>query len=191
MSEIKVMNRARLPIHGVLTWGGNQMQCFNDLSVGSDHEFHVGLGGTDIAIVVGSKGSKFDSKNNGNIDFSRLLLQGLAIGSFALGGPGGFVGIMMVAEEIGMDLWRMDVKPSGAGEGGEITITAAPGLKVFPVGETGLYCPDGYDVTITGGEMTGKFDKASKTFTVNQVKPLHLHWHNKTSGTSGDRDAST
>ena len=65
MAEIKVLNRAHVPIHGALSWGGNQMQSFNDLQVGSEHKFDVGLGCTDIFVVVGSEGNKFDPANNG------------------------------------------------------------------------------------------------------------------------------
>ena len=188
MSEIKVLNRAHLPIHGVLSWAGNQMQSFNDLPVGGEFKFSVGLGATDIFIVIGSEGSKFDPRNDGQINVGRLLLQGLALATVGLVG---FSGLTMLAEQVESGLWRMDVKPGGAGEGGEITIQAAPGLKVFPVSETELYCPDGYDVTVTGGEITGKYDKVAKIFTVTEVKPLRLHWHNNTSGTTGDRVAAT
>jgi hypothetical protein len=189
--EIKVINNAQTLIHGALSWNSIQQQCFNDLAVGSTHQFNVGQGWHDLTILMGSKEHKFNENDNNKINIGRLLLQGLTI---AVPGAGiALWGITMSVDPIaGTDLLRIGTRPTGAKEQDwNVKITAAPNVKVFPVVVTQLFAPHGYDITITGGEMTAKRDKAANTLLVTEVKPLHLHWKNTTNGNSGDVVAPT
>lgn len=178
-SQIKVINNAKVPIHGALSWFGIQQQCFNELQVGKDHVFEVGLGSHDLTIVVGSQDHKFNSNNNNSL--KQILLRGLVLTGTPIG-----LGIALAVDPIaGSDLFKLGVRPPGA-VGDSITVKSAPNLKVFPVTEKGLYAPHGYDISITGGDLIGKYDKATKTFTITEVKPLRLHWENKYTNNSGE-----
>lgn len=182
MSYIMVVNKSAWPLHAALSWAGIQQQCANNIATGGNsHDFVVGLGAGDLTVVPGSKGNQFDPKNNNAwkdigkflFDIASIINPLAAVSRLAL-----------YPDDTG--LFTLGVEPNGAGSGVKNVKLAGKALRISPVQVTELYYPDGYTVTVTGGQVTGDWDEGSETFTVTDVKPLSLNWKNRQSHTSGN-----
>jgi hypothetical protein len=177
-----VVNQARWPIHGALSWNGIQQRCFNDLPPGQSHDFVVGLGWHDLTIVPGTEKNRFSAGKNNQINWGRLAMQALTL---ATPGSGG---LRLLAPTTGTNsLWQLGVGPGGQNTG-DLKIDAS-NITLHPVQVTGLYAPDGYTVTISGNEVSGTYDEAENTFRITTVSPLKLHWENRNSHSKGDSTA--
>lgn len=167
MSVIQVYNNSKLPIHGALSWAGTQQQAFNALPPEKDHSFQVGGGWHDLTIVVGGAKNQFDTNRNNQINWESLLRYSAAVNFF------------LPPQLIGLD--RLGVSGAVDVDWGD--------FKIPPVQVTQLYAPDSYTIDITGGEILGTYNKATKVYKVTYVQPLYLSWHNRQSNATGGNKA--
>jgi hypothetical protein len=178
MSKIKVTNKTTWPLHGVLSWNGVQQQFFNDLKKGSSHEFEVGGGWHDLTVLIGTAENRFDANKSNQVDIRRLLLQALTIVTGSV-----LASVVLIPKQLNKGIWTLSTGPAGPGTG-DFKLKGLD-IRLNPVTVTGLYAPDGYDVSITGGEVEGVYDESSSVFTINKVVPLSLNWENRVSHTKG------
>ncbi|HET6942974.1 MAG TPA: hypothetical protein VFH89_12500 [Sphingomicrobium sp.] len=182
MSYIMVINNSAWPLHGALSWAGIQQQCFNNLSKnGNTHDFVVGAGWHDLTIVPGTKLNKYDeNKNNSAASIGNFMFKVLSLANPA---P---LGLMIAIQpSITGDMLQLELDPNGKGSGDIEIRLANSDIQLKPVTVTGLYASDGYNVTVSGGEVLGTYDKAANVYTITKVNPLALNWENRTSHTKG------
>ena len=188
MAYIMVVNRSHFPIHGALSWGTMQTDCFNNLPPGASHDFVVGLGWTDLTIVTARKdgSNQFDPAQNG--DPTRLFKLAAVVAA-GIAGPGGVLaaGGLLLSKDDAVRLGALGALPPDAAYG-DVTIKAA-NIQIHPAMATQLYCPDGWTVTVTGNEVKSTFDSVNNVLTINSITPLHLFCGNRNGNPNRDFDA--
>jgi hypothetical protein len=167
MSYITVKNQSSWPIHCLLTTAEVQRDCRNDVPKGGGYEeFEVsGWPGIDLTVLPATTANRFNRARNAyNISMAEILSI-----------PFNPLVVLALAP-------TLNIPPQ---MGQSLKIAGKP-IVLKPVRITGMYGPDGYNTQISGGDVDGDYDENTNTFTVKNVKPLRLHWENRTSHTKGD-----
>lgn len=189
MSTYTITNNTNFPMHVGTEWAHIVQEYRNFIKPGECVDIPAaGFGWQDVLVKHGLEENKISHDD----DWKGVL----SLGIYGLGG---------VATIAGAALSIAAVVPSGgtaAPIGAQLiggVVAATAGLvslvtdTVFTIADftirpailTGMYGPDGYRLTITGGEIIGDLDPDTNTFKVTDVKPIQVAWENKVSGSSG------
>ena len=173
MSHISVINNTSIPIHSALSWDGNLRFVYNSLQPGARNEWSEAGLFYDLTIVPGGKGNEFPENDLNSVNFGKLALQALDLAAL---NP---IGLVMVLAPDGT--YALNVKTGG---GSPDLVIAGPSIQLRAVQIPGLYGPDGYTVTVTGGRVSVE-KQSDGTFHVTGCTPLQANWENHTSHKHG------
>ena len=184
MSTFRVTNRTPWPVHSALSWAGIQQVCHSGQAPSSVYEYSVGgLGWHDFTVTIGKP---FDPRNNNNIlDIGKFIL-----GAAAFVTPVGWV-IRLAAAGAAAIWTAVEVVEKNLPQHGLDVRLASSVKDIRPVRASMLYGPDGYDLDISGGTITGHPDPDGVTYVITDIAPLSVNWRNHTSGSQGTVTATS
>lgn len=201
MSTMSVTNSTNLPIHIATEWDGIVQEFKNYLEPGQSYELPAAsfFGWQDFVAVIGIKDTEINHKDDWlrALSFGALIagvlttVSGIALTvvTFGAAAPVVVAGIEMSAAAI------TTAGVAGAIAGGVATTAGATAtivsdLRLKPAMVQGLWGPDGYNINIQGGNITGGYDKNTNKFHATEISPIIIEWKNKVSGTHGTVNAT-
>ncbi len=201
MSEIKVTNNTKYPIHIAMSWKGIVQYHKNNLLPGEEYNFSKFLTGwSDFTAVIASPENEFSDKGNA------ANIAGLVgIGLSAVVATAGLI-LIPVTGGVSSSLTAAalatitTISATTAVLGGVITLggIVLEGIDgvMQPASYKALFVSDKYKLSVEGGDLIGlpKTDEngeilldenGNATLIVSEIKPLIVKWKNLTSGKSG------
>jgi hypothetical protein len=187
MAWFRVWNKSpSVPVHVVVSWAGIIQHYHNDLRPGEYCEWHVpGLGWHDFTAIPSNGANQVDPAHDNIPSIAKFVIGGLSLGAVAVGGVIAFLpsGGSSVVFALGAGAAIV----SGLTFTGDAVVSGID-AALHPASVSNLYGPDGYNIEVRGGEVTGHTENGKLLLT--SYKPLVIHWHNNQSGTHGDEFAA-
>jgi len=181
-------------MHVGTEWGHIVQEFHNFLLPGESVDVPAAsfFGWQDVVVKHGLQENKISHKD----DWKSVM--GIAV--FSVGGVAEVVGAGLAIIVTGgvaapavlaaVSAQTLAVSAAAATTAGIVTLAAETAVTIAdftvrPAVLNGMWGPDGYEIDITGGDVTGFYDETSKKFVTTEVRPISLSWKNTTSGTSG------
>jgi hypothetical protein len=187
MSTITVVNNTKLPIHCATSWSHVIQKFRNNVAPGEQIDLpSEPFGWQDFMVVTGSPENE--------ISHDKDWLAVLGLGATVLGTLGTIAGVVALPLTGGASAvlaaggWAVAATAGGVAASAIATVAGfgviAGDLIVNPATVGMLWCPDGYTMTVTGGDIEVETKPDGKLYVTN-IQPLTVHWINKTSSTHG------
>ncbi|WP_306012420.1 MULTISPECIES: hypothetical protein [unclassified Allomuricauda] len=182
MSTITITNNTKLPIHAGTQWNHIVQEFKNNILPGATIDLpSADFGWQDLMVVTGFKDNEISHAQ----DWSKAL----GFGVFIAGALGTIASTALTVVTAGgaTPLLVASVAATAASVTAletEVLLTINDFI-VHPATVPALWGPDGYNITVSGGDVSGEVNPATGEFTVKEVSPLQVQWTNKTSGTTG------
>ncbi len=188
MAYFRVWNKSpSVPVHVVVSWAGIIQHYQNDLAPSGYTEWDVPGGGWHDFTAIPSNGSNQVNPSHDNLSsIAKFVIGGVSLAAVAVGGVVAFIpsggSSAVVAFGIGAAI------VSGLTFAGDAVVSII-GAQLHPASVANLYGPDGYNIEVRGGEITGNVS-ADKKLLLTGFTPLVVHWHNNNTNKEGNEFAA-
>jgi len=182
MSSFIIHNKTEMPIHAATSWDGIVQEFKNGIQPGTSFELPSAsfFGWQDLTVVTGFNENEFSHRQ----DWKHALGLGILIAGSVVT----VAGVVVAVGTFGATAPLVPAISAGtlaiagavvAGSAGAVTVTDGivrlVDYCIFPPTVIhGLWGPDGGDIVVSGGDITGILDTKTNNFTVTGSSPLKV-----------------